>query len=67
MNSFEKYLDILPEIRQALNENKPVVALESTILSHGMPYPEIKIQTYLWKAHRPVRNIHPSFHYIRHR
>ena len=40
MNSFEKYLDILPEIRQALNENKPVVALESTILSHGMPYPE---------------------------
>ena len=40
MNSFEKYLDILPEIRQALNENKPVVALESTILSHGMPYPD---------------------------
>ena len=40
MNSFEKYLDVLPEIRQALNENKPVVALESTILSHGMPYPE---------------------------
>ena len=40
MNSFEKYLDILPEIQQALDENKPVVALESTILSHGMPYPE---------------------------
>ena len=40
MNSFEKYLDVLPEIRQALDENKPVVALESTILSHGMPYPE---------------------------
>ena len=28
------------EIQQALDENKPVVALESTILSHGMPYPE---------------------------
>lgn len=40
MNNCEKYLDILPEIRQALDENKPVVALESTILSHGMPYPE---------------------------
>ncbi len=34
------YLDVLPEIREALDNNKPVVALESTILSHGMPYPE---------------------------
>ena len=34
-------LDFLPEsIRAALAEGKPVVALESTILSHGMPYPE---------------------------
>ena len=40
MNSFEKYLDVLPEIQQALDENKPVVALESTILSHGMPWPQ---------------------------
>lgn len=38
--STESYLDILPEIRQAIAQNKPVVALESTILSHGMPYPE---------------------------
>lgn len=35
-----QYLDVLPEIQQALNSNLPVVALESTILSHGMPYPE---------------------------
>lgn len=35
-----KYLDILPEVAQALEAGKPVVALESTILSHGMPYPE---------------------------
>ena len=34
------YLDVLPEIQEALDRNKPVVALESTILSHGMPYPE---------------------------
>ena len=35
-----KYLDIQPEIKAALDAGKPVVALESTILSHGMPYPE---------------------------
>jgi pseudouridine-5'-phosphate glycosidase len=38
--SFEKYLDVKPEIAQALAEGKPVVGLESTILSHGMPYPQ---------------------------
>jgi len=35
-----KYLSITPEIEEALNNGTPVVALESTILSHGMPYPE---------------------------
>ena len=34
------YLDVSPEVRQALAEGKPVVALESTIISHGMPYPK---------------------------
>lgn len=34
-----KYLDINPEVLKALNEGAPVVALESTIISHGMPYP----------------------------
>jgi len=34
------YLDINPEVRQALAAHKPVVALESTIISHGMPYPK---------------------------
>ena len=38
--NLEKYLDIKPEIAQALAEGKPVVGLESTILSHGMPYPQ---------------------------
>ena len=33
-------LAILPEVEQALKEGKPVVALESTIISHGMPYPK---------------------------
>ena len=40
MTNLAKYLDIQPEIRAALDAGKPVVALESTILSHGMPYPE---------------------------
>ena len=35
-----KYLSISPEVQQALNEGRPVVALESTIISHGMPYPQ---------------------------
>ncbi len=34
------YLDIHPEVEAALRENRPVVALESTIISHGMPYPQ---------------------------
>ena len=34
------YLDISPEVQQALAAGKPVVALESTIISHGMPYPQ---------------------------
>jgi pseudouridylate synthase len=37
---FNQHLDIHPEVLAALNSNKPVVALESTIISHGMPYPQ---------------------------
>ncbi len=37
MNAF---LAIDPKVQIALNEQKPVVALESTIISHGMPYPQ---------------------------
>jgi pseudouridine-5'-phosphate glycosidase len=36
----KKYLDINPEVKTALEQGKPVVALESTIISHGMPYPK---------------------------
>ncbi len=35
-----KYLDVAPEVAEALKAGKPVVALESTIISHGMPYPQ---------------------------
>ena len=35
-----KYLSVSPEVQEALKAGKPVVALESTIISHGMPYPQ---------------------------
>ncbi len=38
--SLNQYLDIAPEVAEAVAAGKPVVALESTIISHGMPYPQ---------------------------
>ena len=35
-----KYLDVSAEVAEAVKAGKPVVALESTIISHGMPYPQ---------------------------
>jgi len=40
MNVLKNYLDVKEEVRLALENNQPVVALESTIISHGMPYPQ---------------------------
>ena len=40
MNNLEEFLYISEEVKEALHEKKAVVALESTIISHGMPYPE---------------------------
>lgn len=34
------YLEVSPDVRHALDQGKPVVALESTIIAHGMPYPQ---------------------------
>jgi len=34
------FLNITPEVREALASGKPVVALESTIIAHGMPFPD---------------------------
>lgn len=33
-------IDVKPEVKEALDSNRPVVALESTIITHGMPYPK---------------------------
>lgn len=38
--NFNNFLEINPIVKEALDSNKPVVALESTIISHGMPYPK---------------------------
>lgn len=40
MQQLNAYLDIHPEVQQALDNGQPVVALESTIISHGMPWPQ---------------------------
>ncbi|MER2056145.1 MAG: pseudouridine-5'-phosphate glycosidase, partial [Clostridia bacterium] len=40
MHSLKKYLSVNPEVKEALINRQPVVALESTIISHGMPYPQ---------------------------
>ena len=40
MNTMNRFLEINPEVKAALDAGKPVVALESTIISHGMPYPQ---------------------------
>ena len=49
-----KYLDVNPEVAQAVAEDRPVVALESTIISHGMPYPQ-NVETAL-KVEQIVRD-----------
>ncbi|MGB6370562.1 MAG: pseudouridine-5'-phosphate glycosidase [Atribacterota bacterium] len=38
--SGERFFDFKEEVKEALEEGRPVVALESTIIAHGMPYPE---------------------------
>ena len=40
MKNLHEYLKISPAVQKALDEGRPVLALESTIISHGMPYPE---------------------------
>jgi len=44
------YLDINPEIQDALRNHQPIVALESTIISHGMPFPQ-NMETALMLEH----------------
>ena len=38
--NINKYLDVNHEVAEAIANGKPVLALESTFISHGMPYPQ---------------------------
>ena len=40
MKEFKEFIDVNDEVKTAVKEGKPVVSLESTIISHGMPYPQ---------------------------
>ena len=40
----KQYLEFSKEVKEAIEAGKPIVALESTIISHGMPYPQ-NVQT----------------------
>ena len=53
MTAMNPYLSISPEVQEALKAGKPVVALESTIISHGMPYPQ-NVETAL-KVEQTIR------------
>ena len=35
-----EFLDVIADVAAAITERRPVVALESTIVAHGMPYPQ---------------------------
>jgi pseudouridine-5'-phosphate glycosidase len=49
----KKYLTVSPEVRAALEDRRPVVALESTILAHGMPFPK-NVET-AWRVEQTIR------------
>ncbi len=49
-----QYLDFSEEVKQALEDGQPVVALESTIISHGMPYPQNVEMA--WKVEKIIRD-----------
>src|SRR5579875_1782873 len=40
MSNASPYLTISPEVQAALQDQRPVVALESTVIAHGLPYPD---------------------------
>ena len=44
-----EFLNIAPEVANALREQRPVVALESTVIAHGLPRPQNSKQQIVWK------------------
>ncbi|RCW45032.1 MULTISPECIES: pseudouridine-5'-phosphate glycosidase [unclassified Halanaerobium] len=54
MKNLKKYLEIKDDVKEAMRHGKAVVALESTIIAHGMPYPQnietaLEIEDIIWE------------------
>ena len=60
MKNLHEYLKISPAVQKALDEGRPVLALESTIISHGMPYPQNLETARLCEAEARKRGVEPA-------
>ncbi len=60
MKNLHEYLKISPAVQKALDEGRPVLALESTIISHGMPYPENLETARLCEAEARKHGVEPA-------
>ena len=60
MKNLHEYLKISPAVQKALNEGRPVLALESTIISHGMPYPQNLETARLCEAEARKHGVEPA-------
>ena len=60
MKNLHEYLKISPAVQKALDEGRPVLALESTIISHGMPYPQNLEAARLCEAEARKHGVEPA-------
>ena len=60
MKNLNEYLKISPAVQKALDEGRPVLALESTIISHGMPYPQNLETARLCEAEARKHGVEPA-------
>ena len=60
MKNLHEYLKISPAVQKALDEGRPVLALESTIISHGMPYPQNLETALLCEAEARKHGVEPA-------
>ena len=60
MKNLHEYLKISPAVQKALDEGRPVLALESTIISHGMPYPQNLETARLCEAEAREHGVEPA-------
>ena len=60
MKNLHEYLKISPAVQKASDEGRPVLALESTIISHGMPYPQNLETARLCEAEARKHGVEPA-------